>query len=166
MAPAWVGLSILSHVTDSGPSRGDSRRRLALNVLVVGTDDWAIQQAAEALRADGTEVLQCHEPGEPAFPCNALLEGRVCPLDVGFDVVLTVRGRPLPRPSEGEMGVVCALRNRVPLVVAGMATHNPYSPWAARVVDRHGDLAVACAEAATTVDLREEAPATVANGES
>jgi hypothetical protein len=159
----------LGAVTDSAPSTGTSRRRLALTVLAVGTDDWATEQAADSLRADGARVLQCHEPGEPAFPCNALIEGRTCPLDVGFDVVLTVRGRPLPRPSEGEMGVVCALRTGVPLVVAGMATHNPYSPWAASVVERHGDLSIACAEAATTVvlrgeetvDLRTEAPATV-----
>jgi hypothetical protein len=148
-------------MTDPAQSRGDSAQ-LPVTALVVGTDDWAIQQAAERLRSDGVRVLQCHEPGEPAFPCNALLEGRTCPLDVGFDVVLTVRGRPLPRPAEGEMGVICALRHRVPLVVAGMATHNPYSPWASRVVERHGDLSVAVVEvAASVVDVRDTTPATV-----
>src|SRR5688572_4227949 len=141
-------------MTDRAQSRGDAVQ-LPVTALVVGTDDWAIQQATEKLRADGVRVLQCHEPGEPAFPCNALLEGRTCPLDVGFDVVLTVRGRPLPRPAEGEMGVVCALRHRVPLVVAGMASHNPYSAWTSRVVDRHGDVSVAVVEVtASVVDIR------------
>ena len=64
-------------------------------MLVVGTDDWAIEQSAAALEEAGFGVLRCHEPGAPAFPCNALIEGRTCPLDVGFDVVATVRARPL-----------------------------------------------------------------------
>ena len=147
------------------PGQRDERggTRLPVTVLVVGTDDWAIQQAADGLQADGVRVLQCHQPGEPAFPCNALIEGRTCPLDIGFDVALTVRGRPLTRPADGEMGVVCALRHRVPLVVAGMATNNPYNKWAARVVERHGDLSVAAVETATAVvvDVRDEAPARV-----
>jgi hypothetical protein len=148
-------------MTDPGQSRGVASR-LPVTALVVGTDDWAIQQAVESLRADDVRVLQCHEPGEPAFPCNALIEGRTCPLDVPFDVVLTVRGRPLPRPAEGEMGVVCALRHHIPLVVAGMATHNPYSAWAARVVDRREDLSVAAVEVASrVVDLRDVTPETV-----
>ena len=33
----------------------------------------------------GHQVLRCHEPGESPFPCNALIAGRQCPLDVGFD---------------------------------------------------------------------------------
>ena len=63
----------------------------APRVLVVGTDDWAIEQSAAALEEAGFGVLRCHEPGEPEFPCNALIEGRTCPLDVGFSVVATVR---------------------------------------------------------------------------
>jgi hypothetical protein len=55
------------------------------------------------------------------------------------------------------MGVVCALRLRMPLVVAGMASHNPYAPWTASVVERHGDLSVAVVEAAASVvDVRDD----------
>src|SRR5437764_14298870 len=85
-----------------------------LTALVVGTDDWAIEQGAEALEGAGHDILRCHEPGEPAFPCNALREGRTCPLDVGFDVVVTVRARPSAPPIHGEFGAVFALPAQVP----------------------------------------------------
>jgi hypothetical protein len=117
-------------------------------VLVVGTDDWAIEQAADLLKGAGSPVLTCHEPGEPAFPCNALIEGRTCPLDVGFDVVATVRARANAVPVQAEFGVVCAVREGVPLVVAGLAPERPYGPWAAATVAQDEDLASACREVA------------------
>ena len=57
------------------PSPAPSKRP----VLVVGTDSWAVEQAAAVLSEAGHETLTCHPPGQPAFPCNALVEGRVCP---------------------------------------------------------------------------------------
>ena len=130
-------------------------------VLVVGTDDWAIEQSATELEAEGCRVLRCHEPGDPAFPCNALLEGRTCPLDEGFDVVVTVRARPLPEPSRAEMGVVCALHAGKPLVVAGVASERPFGPWASLTVEQGGDVATACekvvAEEAVGAARTEEA---------
>jgi hypothetical protein len=42
-----------------------------------------------------------------------------------------------------EDGVACALRARVPLVVAGRVTLNPYEEWAAEVVE-DGDVIGAC----------------------
>src|SRR2546426_12358714 len=93
----------------TGPKHGASAVAAAevapLTALVVGTDDWAIEQGAEALDDAGHRVLRCHEPGQPAFPCNALREGGTCPLDVGFDVVVTVRARPMAKPVDAEFGV-------------------------------------------------------------
>ena len=117
-------------------------------VLVVGTDDWAVEQAAELLRQAGSPVLTCHEPGQPAFPCNALVEGRTCPLDAGFDVVATVRARASTTPVQSEFGIVCALREGKPLVVAGLAPERPYGDWASATVGQDGDLASACREVA------------------
>jgi len=132
----------ISQVTDGphdeGPSTGPP------TVLVVGTDDWAIEQSATELEAAGCTVLRCHEPGQPAFPCNALVQGRTCPLDVGFDVVVTVRARALSEPSQAEMGVVCALHRGTPLVVAGVASERPFGPWAALTVEQGGDVVTAC----------------------
>ena len=127
-------------------------------MLVVGTDDWAADQSAHALEATGHRVLTCHETGEPAFPCNALIEGRTCPLDVGFDVVLTARARPAPAPTQGEMGVICALHERAPLVTVGISENNPFSRWAAATVGSDGDVTVAveAAAASRVFDLRRD----------
>ncbi len=97
----------------------------------MGTDSWAVEQAAAVLSDAGHETLTCHPPGQPAFPCNALVEGRVCPLDVGFDIVLNVRARPLDHPTVGEIGVICGLRAGAALVTAGMGGRNPFAAWGA-----------------------------------
>jgi hypothetical protein len=125
--------------------------------LVVGTDDWAIEQLIAKLVATRHDTLRCHEPGEPAFPCNAFIEGRRCPLDVGFDVVVTVRARPLQDPAPAETGVTCALRAGIPVVVAGMIAGNPFRDVATGVVSQAGDVSAACDAAAVraqVVDLR------------
>lgn len=116
-------------------------------VLVVGTDDWAVEQAVESLTGSGHRVLTCHPPGQPALPCNALVEGRTCPLDVGFDVVVTVRARPVDQPALGEMGVICGLHAGAVLVAAGMAGRNPFDRWATPAAESGLDAAVAEAAA-------------------
>lgn len=127
-----------------GGSSVEEPRTAPPTVLVVGTDEWAIEQSATELEAGGCRVLRCHEPGEPAFPCNALVQGRTCPLDVGFDVVVTVRARPLSEPCQAELGVICALHQGVPLVVAGVASERPFGPWASLAVEQGGDVVTAC----------------------
>ena len=116
--------------------------------LVVGTDDWAIDRAAARLEEASFTVLRCHEPGEPCFPCNALREGRSCPVEVGVDVVATIRARPLRSAAEGEFGIICARREGVPLVVAGLSSE-ALNPWASAVVDYEGDLGTVCAKVVT-----------------
>ena len=125
-----------------------SGREGSLRVLVVGTDDWAVDQAVDSLAAAGHSTLRCHDPGERPFPCNALREGRTCPLETGFDVVATVRARVLAEPGPQELGVVCGLRAGAPLVVAGLAHRNPFAAWTDRIVDGAGDLVSACEEVA------------------
>ena len=117
-------------------------------VLVVGTDDWAIEHAAAELEAGGCGVLRCHEPGQPAFPCNALVAGRVCPLDAGFDVVADVRGQAAGGLLQSEFGVICALHHGIPLVLAGVTPERPLGPWATRTVEHGGSLVEACGAAA------------------
>jgi hypothetical protein len=126
-----------------------------VKVLVVGTDGWAIDQVASTAAAAGLQPLTCRPPGEPAFPCNALVEGRTCPLDVGFDVALTVRARPVDTPADGEMGAVCALHAGVALVTAGMAARNPFAAWATRAMGPDDDLAAVVAEVAEVAAGRD-----------
>ena len=130
----------------------------APRVLVVGTDDWAIEHAAAELAAGGCAVLRCHEPGQPAFPCNALVEGRTCPLDAGFDVVADARGQAAGNLLQSEFGVVCALHHGIPLVLAGVTPERPLGPWATRTVEHGGSLVEACADAAGVHHGRASAP--------
>jgi len=110
-------------------------------VLVVGTDDWAIEQAAASVTAAGHQALRCHEPGEPPFPCNAFIPGRRCPLDLGTSVVVTVRARSSRTVEPGEIGVVCGLRASIPVVVAGVGAPGPFESIVAASVPDRGDLA-------------------------
>jgi len=126
-------------------------------VLVVGTDTWAVEQASATLSAAGLTIVNCHPVGEPAFPCNALVAGRECPLERGFDVVVTVRARPLDAPTPGEMGVVCGLHADAALVSAGMSWRNPFAAWATRTVHDDMDLvAVVCGLLADIANGREK----------
>lgn len=137
-----------------------TQRRL-LSVLVVGTDDWAIEQSAASLQDAGHQPLRCHDPGAPAFPCNALLPGRRCPLDVGVDVVVTSRARPLGAPALSEMGVTCGLHAGLPLVVTGISDRGPFSALASRNVSEQGNVAAAAEDVANehkTVIRLEEGP--------
>jgi hypothetical protein len=96
----------------------------------------------DELAGSNCEVLRCVEPGRPAFPCVGLRTGS-CPLDAGgtVDVAVAVRSRAHPRPRLAELGAVCALRDGIPLVIAGSRALNPFEPWAAEMVDLHGVVA-------------------------
>jgi hypothetical protein len=126
-------------------------------ILVVGTDDWAVDQASATLSAAGNETARCHPSGEPAFPCNRFRAGGVCPVDAGVDVVADVRARALGEITPGEIGVLCGLRAGLPLVVAGLAQQGPFDGVASLVVAPGGDLATACDDAVTVIDLRPTA---------
>lgn len=126
-------------------------------MLVVGTDDWAIERSADVLADGRCEVLRCHEPGAPAFPCNLLHPDRGgCPLDRA-DVVVDVRATAHPAPALSEMGAICALRAGQPLLLAGLTAQNPFAGAESAVVGTGGDLREACADLASrqTIDLRD-----------
>jgi hypothetical protein len=120
-----------------------------MRMLVVGTLPSAIEPAVTQLVDAGHDVARCHDPGAGAFPCLALSEGRACPLEESpVDVALTVRDRAWPRPSTFEDGAICALRHRIPLVVAGVTAAHPFASWSSRTLEDPSDLVVACEEAA------------------
>ena len=158
-APHISGVSTQRAAAAEGAATPTQRR--VLSVLVVGTDDWAIEQSAATLQDAGHEPLRCHDPGAPAFPCNALRAGRRCPLDVGVDVVVTSRARALTAPTLSEMGVTCGLHAGLPLVVTGISDRGPYSELAARTVSEQGNVATAAEDVAKqhkTVIRLEEGP--------
>jgi hypothetical protein len=121
----------------------------ALNVLVLESERNAGDVARAELAAAGHRTVRCHEPGAPAFPCNAIAPGHACPFDEGVvDVVLDVRPRPRSQPSPIEDGVNCALRRHIPVVVAGPEVLNPYAEFADVLIDTHDDVVRACVRAA------------------
>jgi len=130
-----------------------------LRVLVVESDRQGASLAVRALQDAGHTVLRCHDD-DVAFPCNALVEGRTCPLDGdGVDVVYDHRSHPYPRPTAFEDGVSCAIRQHVPLVVGGTATLSPFEPWTMRTSGTTGDVVAACEAAAVARLTRLETPA-------
>lgn len=119
----------------------------APRVLVTGTDRWAADRAARALANSGCEVLRCHDDDVAPGSCYALVPDRVCPLDSGFAIAVTIRPRPLPRPTLSEFGAVCAHRTGVPVIVAGNTVLNPFAQIATEVTSEE-DLLTAVARVA------------------
>jgi hypothetical protein len=119
-----------------------------LDVLVVGSDPGATEEAERNLAQHGHRVHRCHEPGADPFPCVGLADPAACPLDQSIDVTLLVRRGVHPRPMATEDGVRCAIRAGVPIVEDGSDFYDPFDPWIARRVGAHDDLIAACEAAA------------------
>jgi hypothetical protein len=116
----------------------------AEEVLVVGVSDWAVAEAAVQLAAAGRKVHRCSDSTDAPFPCNALVPGRGCPLDRNhIDVVLDVHSGPRSKLQLSEMGVICGLRDRLPLVVGGISDASTLGPWAEQVPPG-GDIVSTC----------------------
>ncbi len=125
-----------------------------MRVLLLETEAGVADDAAARLSAAGHDVVRCHEPHDrDAFPCQGVLDTACCPIEgtgAGVDVALTVRHAPSPVAAPLEDGIACAIRARVPVVVAGEAASNPYEAFGAVVA---GDDLVAACEAAATGPL-------------
>jgi hypothetical protein len=120
-----------------------------LNVLVLESDPGAATVARNELEGAGHTVRMCHESGCAAFPCNALREDATCPLaGEPIDVALDVRRRARSQPTIREDGVACAIREHVPLVIAGPIVFNPFAEYATEMTEDTFDVVDACERAA------------------
>jgi len=130
-----------------------------LNVLVLESDTGAADVAQTSLVEAGHSVVRCHESNHAAFPCNGLSDGGGCPLEgTPVDVALDVRLHARTHPTATEDGAVCALRQHVPLVVAGPDVLNPFDGFATENIDRDDDI-VATVERAARSPLRRHTEA-------
>jgi hypothetical protein len=128
---------------------------MALRVLLTEDAPHYGDDAEQALRAAGHQVVRCHDADEPAFPCTGLVDLKTCPLRNGVvDVTLAVRHVPRTAPARSEDGVVCSLRHHVPVVVARNDAYDPFQEWETEGVDDVTDVVAACERAAHGV-LRE-----------
>ena len=109
-------------------------------VLLLSSDDEPTTDLEDELAGAGFDVRRCHRAGSPAFPCNGL-GGETCPLALGggVDVVLDVRQHPWPAPTMREIGVICALRAAVPVVVVSRHGH-PFEAWATTTLYPDADV--------------------------
>lgn len=117
---------------------------------------------ARALTDAGYDVVRCGPAGRPAFPCN----GRqgACPLDATVEVAVVVHDRPTADIGVGEAGVVCALRDRVPLVVGGNHTHSAFGEAVDAVAVSAADVGPACERAVAAHMARAGRAVTTATG--
>ena len=116
-------------------------------VLLLSSDDEPLSSIEHELTAAGYDVRRCHEAGGQAFPCQGLAGG-TCPLEAegGVDVAVDVRQHPWPHPTLREVGVICALRADVPLLVIGRHAH-PFEPWATATLEQADGIAARCEQA-------------------
>ncbi len=97
-----------------------------MRTLLIESGDRSIEQALA-----GHEIVRCHAPDSPAFPCAGLTE-EGCPIEHHgpIDVAITVRPDDAGAPTAEEAGTTCAIRTGLPTVVLGGA-EQPYAEWSA-----------------------------------
>jgi hypothetical protein len=126
-----------------------------LRVLVTQDEPGAADDAVQELERAGHTVLRCCEPTAAAFPCAALRDPSSCPLrNGGVDVALAVRRGGHTQPTRREEGAVCAVRQHVPLVVAGSDVSDPFQLWESEALGRTDNVVNAC-ERVARAPLRE-----------
>jgi hypothetical protein len=89
---------------------------------------WLAKGPVDELTAAGHETVRCDTPDGRA-PCRGLAAGGECPLDEHADVAVLV---PELGTRDVEHGAICAVRNRVPVVVfdpANAGTPDPSMSW-------------------------------------
>lgn len=101
---------------------------------------------AHAVLSDaGYDVVRCSGSHLRPFPCVGM-DGN-CPLDGSVDVAVVVHDRPTADFHPGEVGVVCALRDGIPVVTAGNGAFAPFRNEATVVAAGVSDLPAACERA-------------------
>jgi hypothetical protein len=115
-----------------------------MRVLLVDGDHVEGDVVAGQLTERGHEVVRCFGPGDTHL-CRGVALHEECPVDSqSVDVAVLVReqGR---EPLLREMGAVCAIRHRIPVVEAYSHGEPPFDGWAtptgAGVVDAVEDVA-------------------------
>jgi hypothetical protein len=107
---------------------------------------------ADVLVRAGYDVVRCAAPDEEVFPCAGA--GGSCPLDGSVDVAVVVHDRPAVELSVGEVGVVCAMRDGIPVVLAGNHTQSPFGERVDAVALDASDVPAACRRAIAAVERR------------
>lgn len=84
-----------------------------MDVLVIESSPGIATTLQHRLVRDGHEVISCND--SHGGPCRGVESNDACPMTNYVDLAILARQR-AASPSLNEMGSVCALRHRVPLV--------------------------------------------------
>lgn len=120
-----------------------------MRVLLVDGDHVEGDVVAGQLTERGHEVVRCFGPDDTHL-CRGVALHEECPVEgQGVDVAVLVReqGR---EPLLREMGAVCALRHRIPVVEAYAHGDPPFDGWATPT----GSAVVEAVEEVATDELR------------
>lgn len=106
-----------------------------MRVLLVESCPGTSDEVRAQLTEGGHEIVECFDDHSPL--CVGIDDGRRCPLGQPVDVAISVRV-----PGDGaaklhEMGAVCAMRHRVPLVEY---QGDEASPFHGRAIPAAGDV--------------------------
>ncbi len=84
-----------------------------MDVLLIESTPGIATSLQHRLIRDGHEVISCND--SHAGPCRGVESNDSCPMDRNIDIAVLAHERGAA-PTLNEMGSVCALRHRVPLV--------------------------------------------------
>lgn len=84
-----------------------------MDVLLIESSPGVASTLHHRLIRDGHDVVSCND--SHGGPCRGVESSESCPLDQHVDLAVLARERGAA-PSLNEMGSVCALRHRIPMV--------------------------------------------------
>jgi hypothetical protein len=84
-----------------------------MEVLLIESSPGVAISLQRRLARDGHEVITCND--SQGGPCRGIESDQSCPMERHIDVAILARQRSAA-PSLNEMGSVCAMQHRVPLV--------------------------------------------------
>lgn len=133
---------------------------MCVQIVMTGTEQYAIDDVRRTLQAAGHDVLSCFSDTAPGHSCVGLGEDVVaggsgghpcdvaCPATCAAEVIVAVRAHPVPHLTRQERIVNCPLLSDVPVVVAGSTILNPFGDRAAALIEGYDDIEGVCTEVA------------------
>lgn len=121
---------------------------MRMRIAMIQSDPRAGARAQALLEDAGHEVLHCTDPAGHLFPCRGVT-GDSCPLDAGAVVAVSAPGSFPPEPQAGNVGLICAMRRRLPVLVA--APEDVAWPGARPELVAAGDLVASVERAASAL---------------
>lgn len=119
-----------------------------MRIAMIQSDPPTVARVQALLEDAGHEVLHCTDHAGHPFPCRGVT-GDTCPVDSGAVVAVSAPGTVPPEPHAVNVGLICAMRRHLPVVVA--APEEVVRPGARLGLVAAGDLVASVERAASAV---------------